>query len=165
MDESCHLATPERVTAFWVPGELWIRARGTFPESCWQATIHKTQMQVWPPEFTVEECRTSHVCSEVLTPYESLASFPMSTPPETIQVHTSADPRSVKVDVVPDVTASATTAFGASPGLSLDDAFQAAVAQLPGSDSPNEGRTFSARIKYQDGGVVGPLILVYLDQE
>ncbi len=168
MDQSCRLATPDKVVAFWVPGELWIRVQGTYPQSCWKGAIHKTGLQVWPPEFTVEECRTSEVCPEVETPYELMASYPIGTPPERIVVHTSAEPLTVDVDVVPDVATAATatrTAVGVSRTPSLEDAFEAAVAQLPVDDSPNAGRSFNARIKYQDGGIVGPLVLVYLDQE
>jgi hypothetical protein len=166
MDESCRLATPDRVTAFWVPGQLWIRAVGTFPENCWAAAIHKTQLQVWPPEFTVEECRESELCSPTLTPYEVVASFPLGTPPDRIQVHTSSAPLTVEVEVVPDIARTATSlAVGASPTLSLEEAFQGAVSRLPAGGSPNVGRTFNARVTYQDGGIVGPLVLVYLDQD
>lgn len=169
MDESCRLAAPDQITAFWVPGELWIRAQGTFPQSCWEGAIHKTGLQVWPPpESSIEECRTSQVCLEVETPYELTASFPMATPPKTITVHTSGEPQTVAVELVPDLAVAASagkTALGVSPALSLETAFEAAVRRLPEGDPPNAGRSFNARIMYQDGGIVGPLVLVYLDQE
>jgi hypothetical protein len=103
-----------------------------------------------------------------LTPYQVMATFPMGTPPDTIQIHSSSAPLTVDVEVVPDVAATAMAsggAVGVSPTLSLEDAFRAAVSRLPAPGSPNVGRTFSARVTYQDGGIVGPLLLVYLDQD
>lgn len=162
MDDRCRLASPDRVAAFWVPGELWIRAEGTFPENCWEASIHKSFLGVWPPEFSIEECRTADICSDQLTPYEVASTFPMTNPPEKVVVHRSGGPIDVMVEVVPDMQR-ADAATGVSAMLSVDEALAAAIARLPRTGTPNVGRSFDVSFHYQDGGFVGPLLVARLE--
>jgi len=99
-----------------------------------------------------------------MTPYDAVGEFAFDEPPENIVVHTSEGPKTVVVEVVPELTTEKRTgAVGISPSRSIDDAFAAAVQMLPAANPPNVPRSFDVRIRYQDGGITGPLVIVYLE--
>jgi len=163
MTSTCELANTEEVTAAYYPGLLVIRASGTVPESCWRVTISKSLLTVWPPEFAIEQCRTSEVCLPAIRPYSIERSFPIQSIPEHVVIHDGqGPPREIEVDVQPDAAAAAGPQVrgefvGYSDALSYDAALRDAVEQVPVSSNPDQGyfRFTVTEVAGEVGGIAG----------
>jgi hypothetical protein len=103
----------DELRAYWAGDHVLVVARGTLPESCWEARLERSPIQIWPPEFNLTRCRTSDVCLDVLTPYALSETFSMGTNPESITVHHAAGAEQVRVEPVPTAAASDSEALPA----------------------------------------------------
>lgn len=161
----CQPAETDEVTASYYPGVLTLRASGTLAETCWRVTISKSPLAIWPPEFIIEQCRTSEVCREVLLPYSVETRFPMNAIPEHVVIHDAQGRREIPLDVAPDVASAQPSDADAVKGsfigysydMSYDSALSDAVAQVPLSSKPDQGyfRFVVTDVRGEFGGIGG----------
>lgn len=149
---------PSNVEAWYVNGALVVMAQGTHETSCWTASIHQSNLDIVPPEFSVESCRTSELCIQITSPYSAVAEFPFESSPEQIVVR--ADGYGQTVDVVTPVETQASRADGEYVATVLGHDMGAAMAAAARLVPPGPGDTGRAvkvdEIMYSDGGIVGP---------
>lgn len=164
MQQLCEAApAADQIKASYVAGSLWIVARGSCLSSCWDVSLERSPIAVFPPEFSLEACRSARPCLEVVTPYFVRRQFPMATDPKSVVVHDAAGPHNVKVEVVPDLAVQSTKpgeATGTSLTLSLGEALGRAASQLEPGPGDTGHDVKVEEISYTDGGIVGPALHV-----
>jgi hypothetical protein len=156
MGTDCELAKISQVRAFWAEDRLIVSATGDVPETCWEVTIQKSLITVWPPEFAVERCRNEMVCLRVVTPYSASAEFEMGTQPNSIVVHHSGGSANVDVEQIPTVELFPSShadeggdfdeAVGMSGSMSFDEAFADGIRHLPRWEPSNPDEMSSVEV-------------------
>ncbi|HEY7874969.1 MAG TPA: hypothetical protein VIG64_07580, partial [Actinomycetota bacterium] len=155
--------------AFSTGTGLIITARGTMPESCWDVSITRNLLQVDPPEFVLERCRTAPVCP-VVTPYSTSAEFDFGGDVGRVVLHHSenGNPVTTELTVEPIPTTLATSvearnadeATGMSLAFSYEEALAHALDQLDAGDSSVLVEASVESVKASKGGIVAPYIAV-----
>ncbi len=149
---------PSSVEAWHVNGRLVVMAQGEHATSCWTAAIHQSNLDVVPPEFSVESCRTSELCIQVISPYNAVAEFPLESPPKEILVRAEGFDQTVEVST--PVERQETLAGGEYVatvlGHDVGAAMAAAARRVPAGPGDTGRAVKIEDIFYSDGGGVGP---------
>lgn len=106
MNEFCVKASPDRIGAIYILGQLVIWAVGEKPAPCYDVRVERWPFRIYPPQYQVSQCAEKDViCPAVMTPYRAATPFTVS--PETLEamggvaiVHVADGPREVPVRVV-----------------------------------------------------------------
>lgn len=160
--ECTEAQAPTQATAVHAAGLLIVSAQGEMPTTCWNVSLGKSPLSVWPPEFYLEACSTGDVCLEVITPYAVLERFPVNTAPEYIVLRAAGYEERITVAVVaaPPPVRSGDEYVGSALGHDIGEAMaRAASAMPPGPGTMGRSATVD-EIWYEDGGVVGPQVYV-----
>jgi hypothetical protein len=146
MAAECEAATRQKAAAFWLGDGVLITASGETPESCWDVTIEKSLLTVWPPEFALVQCRTQGLCLEVMTPFTVSEFFNMNERPNSVVLHWRDGHDDLTVEDIPTqqlvpfgpadagrevAGPDVDEAVGMSRRMSFDDAFADAINRLP----------------------------------
>lgn len=156
----CRAASPKVISARWTPGLLTIYVAGELESSGWAVSVEMTMIEVWPPEFSVVECRSHDFDQPVLTPYVKTRAFEFATSPgSTVMVHTADGVQTIKVETSSEVSSSNAVVTVTIPGADLSRALSAAVETLRGQEHPNVPVTAVVEeIRYTEGGIMSPMI-------
>lgn len=156
---------PSNVEAWHVNGMLVVMAQGTHATSCWTASIHQSNLDIVPPEFSVESCQTSGLCIQVISPYSAVAEFPFESPPEQIVVRADGYKQTVDVATLAAEASQADGEYVATVlGQDIGAAMAAAARRVPPGPG-NLGRAVKVdEITYSDGGIVGPQTTVRVSE-
>jgi hypothetical protein len=93
----CGAASVESASAAYVFGHLFVLAKGEKPNPCYEVTIERSPLAIYPPQFVVRACvEPGKICSQLVTPYTAFNLF-ASGPLETITLKTAQGDRQIPV--------------------------------------------------------------------
>jgi hypothetical protein len=148
MQRNCELSTRTSVRAYYAAGNLLLVAQGELPTPGYEVDIEQSPVRTFPPQYNLRRCPLPGVWPDVVTPFTHSESFHIGgTQPEQVTVHHAEGTDQVPIEECGPELAPYAAAFGGgaertcpegadeatgfSKDLSFDQAFAAALAQLP----------------------------------
>lgn len=141
------LAQRERIRAFRAGRHVLITAEGDLPTPGWEVDIQQSPQDVFPPQYDLLQRVRPGVWADVVLPYRyaEVVAYPTDEPTVTVHHRDGADRVGIEecgedlrefADVVADRRSEPDSppereGVGMSRNLSFDEAFAAAVADLP----------------------------------
>jgi hypothetical protein len=84
MDKICNRAAQQYIGAIYIAGQLIIWAKGTKASPCYEVTIERAPIRIYPPHYQIMACVENGVlCPRVITDYTAVAVF--SVPQKTLE--------------------------------------------------------------------------------
>lgn len=147
MKPDCELSTRTAIRAFYHYGHLLLVAHGELPSPGYDVDIEQSPIRIFPPQYNLQRCRRAGLFPQVVTPFTTSQTFQVGSRPGQVTVHHAEGSDQVEVEdcgtelaaygaalapsAPPDCPEGADQATGFSKKLRFDDAFAAAVANLP----------------------------------
>lgn len=173
MTQHCDVGSAQRLGAIYFHGTLVIWAFGEKPTPCHTVRIRKLPLDIFPPQFRVEFCRSDgQICIQQRTPYNVHEPF-LLAPVERVTVHSADGPHEVVVRHTDDPKLTAgdenpalaltlatpgapetRTSTGYSGAFDFREAFNDAVQGLPPDPHPFPDKLTNVRV-VEIGGMYG----------
>jgi hypothetical protein len=102
LPEGWELAPAAKYTASQTPGEVIIKASGQHPSSNYEAKLFMSPLRIWPPQYLLARHKTGDMGAQVITPFETTASFKSTDKVESVRVTDGAGAHDVPVDQARD---------------------------------------------------------------
>jgi hypothetical protein len=162
---NCELAERNKIRAFRAGAQILIAAEGVLPTPGFDVDIKARPERIFPQQFNLLRCPKPGFFPQVLSPFKYAEIIPFPEEPEQVTVHHSEGTDKVDIEelgaaLAPlDQAVAATNgdtdvATGFSANLSFDEAFAAALANLPEAQPPFPDAL--ARVEVQQiGGLFG----------
>ena len=175
MQPDCQLGGRTRLRAFRANGQdLLIVAEGQLPTPGYRVDIQQDPRRIFPPQFDLLRCRLPGIFPQVVTPFRYGETVRYPADQATVTVHHADGAEEVTIEGCGEELSAygqimagspdqpcpdgADQAVGFSRNLSFDEAFAAALANLPPLDA--QGADILTRIQVAEigalfGGIAG----------
>jgi hypothetical protein len=147
MKPDCELSSRTSIRAFYSYEHLLIVAEGELPTPGYDVDIDQSPIRIFPPQYNLQRCPRPGVFPQVITPFKVSDTFRVGSRPDEVTVHHADGSDQVPVEdcgselaaygdalapsPAPECPEGSDQATGFSKNLSFDEAFAAAVANLP----------------------------------
>jgi hypothetical protein len=147
----CGLAAVQKAEATYGFGHVFIRVEGQKPNPCYQITIERSPIDIFPPQFIVRACiDAGRICPQIVVPYRVVNVF-ASGPLKELTLKTAGGDMTVQVKQLPVPAppgpASTDVSSVISMPLRLDSVFEGNA--KPAIAKPREATGYSDTFSFE----------------
>jgi len=97
LPDGWELAPAATYSASQTADEVTLKARGEHPAANYEAKLFPSPLRIWPPQYLLGRHQTGEIGAQVITPFETSASFNSTDPVQQLRVSDAAGGHDIQV--------------------------------------------------------------------